>query len=253
MKRYIAESTVPTGNGTHLKINDLATLQAYSEAIDKLLTDFNTPFVVSGCVLTALAFPNFAVSEGIVLLNGKLHTLPAIASLNLTSPKYICYLSNTPTDSRPLFGGGTANIFETYLAQAASTIPVTGDYITIGAGGAHLPARFSDVVAGIEAPITLSLTPVQFSEVSPVRYRKNKQGLVKLSGAAQKMQNNGANIVATLPIGYRPSQIKNFAITEDAYIFAAATVYTNGEIWVNPTAALNKIYWLDGISFYTDM
>ncbi len=266
MKRYIAENTVPTGNGTHLKINDLATLQAYGFAMDKLLTDFNTPFVLSGGVLTPLTYPNFAVSEGIVLLNGKLHTLPAITSLNLASPKYIAYLSNTQSDARPLFGGGTANVFETYLAQVMNLPPVTGDYIVIGAEGFPLPTRFADLSVRLadtihtDTPLAPFLTSswIDYAPIYPLSIRKSFRQEAQLIGRAKYNGGGNANIAQILGIAYLPERPHFYTVP----ITLPSNVYENAPVMLLPDGSLrlcnsplnyvaDTIFCLDTIHYKT--
>lgn len=111
---------VNINNNIVFRDNDIYAIQNRINTVEAMLATIGQAFVVSGCVVSGTA-PNNAVSAGVVLLDGKLHTLPAVPVIDLSLTRYIKFLSSTESDPRALSGGGTQNRIKTYLAQISTT------------------------------------------------------------------------------------------------------------------------------------
>jgi len=265
MKNYL--NNVPSGDGRYIRIDDLLALQELSFSLEKLFDNFGEPFVISGCVVSGTA-PNNAVSAGVVFLDGKIHSLPAVGSVDLGSVKYIRHLSNTASDSRPLFGGGSANVFETYLAQISGTTG-SDDYIEISQGApaktvadviasqSDLTALLATILARTNADLTYNTGWDSYFLGVPAQYNKNSLGFVQVAGVVKHVS-GGATVIGTLPSGYRPNIIKRFIVAgyngSGTPVDAVIEVDATGDIeLLSPTPAANYYFFLDSISFYTDM
>jgi hypothetical protein len=241
---------------------DIYAIQKRVNAFEAMFATAGEAFVVSGCVVSGTA-PNNAVSAGIAFIDGKLHRLPAVASVDLGTTKYIKFSSSADSDPRSLSGGGTQNRIKTYLAQVsntASTFPLQSIPISQAT-----PARkFSDVFAKksdldalftLDAPQLLTINTgyeAGFVTLSPY-YRKNKFNEVALTGTI-KRTTGGAGIVCVLPVGFRPPQNKHFVVWNQAQdAFGVIRVDTAGQIVVATSVTTGDVWWLDAIRFYTDM
>lgn len=111
-------------NAIVFRDNDIYAIQNRVNAIEAMLNTIGEAFIVSGCVVSGTA-PNNAISAGIVFLDGKLHSLPAVPTIDLATTKHIKFLSATDSDPRTLSGGGTQNRIKTYLAQVSNSPAVS--------------------------------------------------------------------------------------------------------------------------------
>lgn len=246
--------------------NDIYAVQNRINALEAMLNTLGEAFVVSGCAVSGTA-PNNAVSAGIVFLNGKLHTLPAVATIDLSTAQHIKFLSSTDADPRALSGGGTQNRIKTYLAQISPGI--ISQSIAISQA---TPARtFADVIAKdsdltdlldtisvrVNTDLTYNTGWANVFPGVPVKYNKNFFGMVQVAGYAQ--YNGGGTVsIATLPVGYRPSTVKQFNVAgydaSNNPIVGVVEVEATGNMeLITPTLASNQKFYLDNVQFYTDM
>ena len=84
-------------------------------------------------------------------------------------------------------------------------------------------------------------------------YFQNKDGVVYLRGAVNGLSATGV-VIATLPVGYRPTSLLSFSVPS---VFGAGStlqllVYPSGVILLNGTAPFADQIGLDGVSFYVN-
>jgi hypothetical protein len=108
----------------------------------------------------------------------------------------------------------------------------------------------------VVTPITVSSFLNSWTATSTVKYRKNYEGLVTLQGVVS-VATLTSGVIFNLPAGYRPSYQRYFNLMAQdgtTYIAVEGSVYTNGNVYVNPgtLAGPTVNVRLDGISFYLD-
>lgn len=129
MKQYV--NPLPTGGVPIFSENVNDALQKeMMDAIQALAsaTADGQALIVSGCIFASLGGGNYSMSAGIVLLDGVLMRIDAVASTTLT--KYIA--AGTPTVVTAAFeDGGTKNLTTETKAVLLGSAPGSGQYITI--------------------------------------------------------------------------------------------------------------------------
>lgn len=88
---------------------------------------------------------------------------------------------------------------------------------------------------------------VNFSAALPAQYRKNVDGTVQMRGVIK----TGAGTVATLPVGYRPTQQVNIGLksNNDANSYSWLQILTNGVIQVVGNVAAAQVWLTLDLSF----
>lgn len=265
MKKYL--DNVPSGNGRYIRIDDIVALQAQINAIEALFDNLPA-FVINGCVVSGTA-PNNAVSAGLVYLNGKVHTFPAVPTIDLSTTKFIEAVPVSASDSRPLFGGGSANTFDNYIARLVTTVSA-GEGIAISQATAA--QRYIDVIAS-KSDLTTAVNNLSFvlnldlplesaweaffGASFPAKYNKNASGFVQVTGAVRHT-GGGSQTIAFLPVNFRPYVLKRLPLVGNSgggtlINFMAEIIPATGAINLLQSVNTNDVVYLDNISFYTTM
>lgn len=129
MKRLI--DPVPAGGApiNNEELNLLFQTEIY-DSIQAMLSRWDSDsqgIIVKGCLITGTT-GNYAISEGIVYLNGKFMRLPAATGQALPkyiAPKAVSYLTRQFSD------GVTRNMIEVVEAELVSSAPGSGQYIAM--------------------------------------------------------------------------------------------------------------------------
>lgn len=129
MKQYV--NPLPTGGVPIFSENVNDALQKEMmdaiQAVASAVAD-GQALIVTGCVFASLGAGNYSMSAGIVLLDGVLMRIDAVASTTLT--KYIA--AGTPTIVTAAFeDGGTKNLTTETKATLQGSAPGAGQYITV--------------------------------------------------------------------------------------------------------------------------
>lgn len=129
MKQYV--NPLPTGGVPIFSenVNDALQKEIMDavQAVASAVAD-GQALIVSGCVFANIGGSNYSMSAGIVLLDGVLMRIDAVASTTLT--KYIA--AGTPTVVTAVFeDGGTKNLTTETKATLLGAPPGSGQYITI--------------------------------------------------------------------------------------------------------------------------
>ncbi len=122
-------------------------------------------------------------------------------------------------------------------------------------GDVDLAALLSRLIALIDAQLygPAKSTPTlgtNWAHVSGsiVRYWKDADRTVRLSGAAVNTIDPAPSEIFTLPVGYRPTYPKRFPVVVDAVTIGVVSVAATGEVTVE-SGALGTAVYLDTISF----
>lgn len=89
---------------------------------------------------------------------------------------------------------------------------------------------------------------------TPMRYRKhNGVPRVELAGWVVRTPSGGADLLGTLPVGFRPSVYKVFPLPQIVPTgnMSLLTITTDGELLVSPGTSSGDTFSLDGITFTT--
>lgn len=129
MKQYV--NPLPTGGVPIFSenVNDALQKEIMDavQAVASAVAD-GQALIVTGCVFANIGGSNYSMSAGIVLLDGVLMRIDAVASTTLT--KYIA--AGTPTIVTAAFeDGGTKNLTTETKATLQGSAPGAGQYITI--------------------------------------------------------------------------------------------------------------------------
>lgn len=174
---------------------------------------------------------------------------------------YIMYLNEIY-----LFNGFNGPITDTAVVTLATTNDATADPVVFTDGisrNVH-NIRVLQIVDGASGSGLFDMNNINYARqgwtglsfgsgwTSPsytASYRKNFDGLVSLKGVVQK-STNSSGTVATLPVGYRPSQSLFINVNVNGAI-NLIEIATDGQITVvNTVTSGTVLLYLDGINFY---
>jgi len=150
--------------------------------------------------------------------------------------------------------------------------PSTGEHITISAGaidtiignnlffssttGAEITPIITDLgsgTRGIWKPLTITLASWALIDAVngfALEFKKEKDGTVKLRGNVSGPAVTAADVLATLPVGFRPSKVFTASPSNPADTDTAINILPTGEIQFITTG--DTLLYLDGLQFPTD-
>lgn len=211
MKKYV--NPLPTGGVPIFSENVNDALQKeFWDALEAAVVTLagGNAAIVSGCIVASLGGSNYSVSAGIVVIDGVLQRQAAVASTTL--PAYL--KSDVPVIVTAAFeDGGTKNLTTEQKSILTTSIPGSGQYVTLsltgnlgGLGGFRLenvinPAIVAQLLLKVDkaqaAWINLTLAGSWTNTGANLpRYRITSQNKLELSGIVLP---GGASIVANLP------------------------------------------------------
>jgi len=229
--------------------NRTAYLKAHVDALEASPKQFKGILAISGnTALTSADFDKIIfitdVASGIVNV-----TLPASGSGNnfraLTFYSESSYSVNISVSGSDTIGGASGPLVLT--TQSAELVLNSANYII---------TRLTDYDQGTSPVITVgsggSAPAFQngWSASAPVLFRKDK-GYVYFNGVAQQA-GSSLGVIFTLPVGYRPSTVKQIRVTDISSGTERADILyiaTNGDVYISQ-AATNPLVFLDGVFFY---
>lgn len=128
--------------GRQIHQDDLYILQAeLYKAIELQYAGFGA-FINQGCIVTG-TMGNYSISGGLVFINGQVMEFSAVSGIT-SFPKYIVQAANVNQDSFTLEQGGSAYKRTLIKAALSDTAPVSGEFITMSAGGGK---NYNDILA----------------------------------------------------------------------------------------------------------
>jgi hypothetical protein len=251
-------------NAIVFRDNDIYAIQERADALELALKTLGVPFVIEGCVVSGTA-PTNAVSAGKVFIDGRTHTLPAIPSIDLSTIKYIKFLSSNDSDPRALSGGGTQNRIKTYLAQVSATDAVAP--LQSIAISQEIPApTFSDIVVKTSETLRtavllgslLSSSWADDSVLYPLSLEKSFRRKVRLSGRVKYNGGGNSTILTLSSQDLLPANPVFFAVpmqlVDGTYTTTSVAVLPDGIVKVlNPIASYSAdvVIHLSSIQYST--
>lgn len=239
-KRFI--SPLPTG-GLPISNEDFLMLQNETlEAISAVCAGISNAFVISGCEVIPQQSYN-EISAGIVFINGQIMQFDGTSTQNGT----VYIFADAGTKTTRLFKDGfVKDATITTKAIANTTPPQNAPYITISTSGETKGIKeviYSALKTNVDANTTSVATKLtdlstawQTTDAGGLQFRKDAEGRLEFKGSWNKPSMSdvdGTSIpMCTLPVGYRPSVIRNIIVmgVNNAYVPAWATIDINGDI-----------------------
>jgi len=99
-------------------------------------------FILQGCVVTGGA-GNYTIGDGLVLINGRVMEFSTVSGIP-SFPRYMVQAADVQQDSFPLEQGGSAYKRTLIKAELVSSVPGSGEFITMNASGGR---NYNDILA----------------------------------------------------------------------------------------------------------
>ncbi len=231
--------------------------------------------IVKGCVATLNgAGPNIDITAGIIYLTKTDEFLRVAAQTNVVDTQY--GIINTVVIQETFKDSVLRDFVENKTAAVSASVPGDNNYVrwdvaTPGDTSKTLKEAMAHILDPLEDWITVSSefdSKYEVVSASPLRYRKDSNGLVSIEGGFQSASGQGNpahnDIVLTMPAGYRPTVNRYFqvqtvqSITDPLIVLIAGTTgvftlkeHTTGQGSANPVLEEQDII-VGGMIYYTD-
>lgn len=221
-----------------------------------------TSDIGTGAYLAAAGDLRLAVGgvDALKLVSGSLgDTVSLAAAANVST------LKTVGTDSALLIQGNRASASTSpEVAIGSTAVRTAGDIFAvqnqIGVTNVLFVnyqglLRLASQAAAIQpASVWTAITPnANWTAGGGLAYWKDATGIVRLKGFLT-VGAGAANPIFTLPVGFRPSQNRYFAIADPSPAAGAVTAFvqTDGQVWMNTAITTGHLLYFDSVAFLAE-